>query len=97
MQAHFSDARLDAFGTIATAPARNGQTSRSATTAWLAVALAAYVAGVRVLGATLCAEHICDVSDQGEDWLRVRSDAAADNPGARQCHECSQVFAPVLG
>lgn len=78
------------------AQAQAGQSPCRVLTAWLVVALAAYTAGVRLLGATLCAEHICDVSDQGEHWLPVHSDRAADYAGARQCPECSQVFAPVL-
>jgi hypothetical protein len=94
MQTHYSDQNFAAFGTAADA-ARSGSTPRSMTKAWLAVAIAAYVAGARMLGAALCAEHICDVSDHGEDWLRVRSDAAADYPSARRCPECSQVFARV--
>lgn len=101
MRMHYSDQQLQDhyfadFDHCAMAPARTGQTPRRILTTWLAVAVAAYTTGARLLGATLCAEHTCDVSDQGEDWLRVRSDRAADYAGARQCHECSQVFAPVL-
>jgi hypothetical protein len=91
MQTHLSDLGLSPFG--ASAPRRTPA-------AWLSAALVAYAAGARVLTATLCAEHVCDIADTGQDWsddwLAVPStEAAKYAPKARHCHTCGQVFAPV--
>jgi hypothetical protein len=81
---------------ILTRSDQRAQNGRGSATAWLALLISGYAAGARLLAATLCAEHVCDVSDHGEDWLPVPSSRHATEPSTRQCHDCGQVFAPIV-